>query len=134
MKISPVSFGSIMLFQLKDGRPKIDIPTIMETAFQRNNALIGYNLSEIQIIDDDRIDYSINNSSAVFSENLDNRYREELDKYHDRIFFSEANFVYTPKNVEKRYFITAHNDEEERYLQSIFQLDRSLYAVRCFKN
>ena len=115
MKTPPVSFGSIMVFTLNDGRPKAPIPLLIRTAFLNNDALKKY-----QLLDDTYeyhgrpIDGLAHNITADFCKFLDREYAGMLPLSSNKVVLTEADFYTGPVKKQRKYFITAPTESDEK--------------------
>ena len=130
MRVSPVSFGSLHVFTLKDGRPKADVPTLVKGAFDNNDKLSNYKL-QTMVVNPTKIDGTVHNANLEFAENLDNTYRRvRLPKGSNKVIITEAEFYTSPRDTEKRYFITAASRKDEAKIHEILNNGGYLYSVR----
>lgn len=128
MAIRPVSFGSLMVFTLKDGKPKADVPTLVKTAFNNNSHLRGYQLQD-GFTYQEKIDGTIHNAAKNFADILDKQYKSQLPKGSKRVNLTEAEFSVSPRKTEKRYFLSAAREEENTLLKILNQ-GSTLYAAK----
>lgn len=129
MSIRPVSFGSLMVFTLKDGKPKADVPTLVKTAFNNNEQLREYHLQD-GFKYEEKIDGTVHNASKNFARTLDRRYQRQLPRGSKQVNFTEADFSINPRETEKRYFLTASSKEEETALLKILSQGSTLYVAQ----
>lgn len=129
MSIRPVSFGSLMVFTLNDGKPKADVPTLVKTAFNNNEQLSEYHLKD-GFKYEEKIDGTIHNASKNFAHTLDKRYQKHLPKGGKQVNLTEADFSVTPRETQKRYFLTASTREEETALLKILSQGSTLYVAQ----
>ncbi len=127
MAIRPVSFGSLMVFTLKDGKPKADVPTYVRTAFKNNEQLKGYELKEGYKYEDE-IDGTVHNAAKNFAITLDQRYAKDIKP--KQVNLTQAEFSVSPRKTETRYFLTASTREEEAALLKILSKGSTLYVAK----
>lgn len=132
MRTSPVSFGSIMVFTINDGKPKADTGDMIRTAFKYN-----YDLAEFKLLDTiqytgEEIDGSVYNAAPSFAQLLDKKYRDLVPKGSNKVVLTEADFYVNPREKQKRYFITANSDREESRLQRILGQGMFLFAAKFY--
>ena len=127
MAIRPVSFGSLMVFTLKDGKPKADVPTYVRTAFKNNEQLKGYELKEGYKYEDE-IDGTVHNAANNFAITLDQRYAKDIKP--KQVNLTQAEFSVSPRKTETRYFLTASTREEEAALLKILSKGSTLYVAK----
>ena len=113
MSIRPVSFGSLMVFTLNDGKPKADVPTLVKTAFNNNEQLSEYHLKD-----------------GFKYEKTVNFRKMHLPKGGKQVNLTEADFSVTPRETQKRYFLTASTREEETALLKILSQGSTLYVAQ----
>ncbi len=130
MKTSPVSFGSLMCFTIKDGKPKASVPSLVQLAFQCNPRLSGYNLDKDIVVHKEKIDGTVHNAAADFCELLDEKYKAKLPKGSNRVIITEADFYVNPRDTEKRYFLTAATGDEENKILRTLGSSLNFYTVK----
>ena len=131
MRVSPVSFKSLMVFTLPSDKPQLQVPQLMELSFSHSQALKGYALSDLVHYDKEKIDGTVHNAYADFAERLDNEYEGQLPKGSKKVIFTEADFyVKNPRETEKRYFLTAATKEDEDRLHKILSKSAAYYTVK----
>ncbi len=113
MNISPVSFGSLMVCHIKDNKPHAPIPALVEVSFLNNQSLKKYSLQPTRVYPE-IIDGTINNANKKFAMELDNKYKKELPKHSKDVILTEVDAYINPKDTEKRYFITAATEDDEK--------------------
>lgn len=129
MAIRPVSFGSLMVFTIKDGKPKADVPTLVKTAFNNNSQLKGYQLKD-GFRHYGEVDGTIHNAAKNCASDLDQRYQYSFSKGSKQVNLTEADFSVSPTKTEKRYFLTAATKEEENALLKILSQSSTLYVAK----
>ncbi len=130
MRVSPVSFGSLHVFTLNDGRPKADVPTLVKGAFDNNERLSNYKLQSKNIYRK-KFDGTIHNANSIVADKLDNEYRGSvIPKDSNKVMLSEVIFYVNPQDTEKRYFITAASRKDENRIHEILNNGGYLYSVR----
>ena len=140
MQVSPISFGSLMIGTLKSGRPKLPVPTLINLAFtsdtinisgkEQKNPLLRYELTQPMKQYKEKIDGTVHNANLSFAQQLNNEYRPNMPKGSNKIILTEANFYINPRDTEKRYFITAATDRDEKELHKILSRSKAFYTVR----
>ena len=130
MKTTPVSFGSLMVFTIKDDKPKAPVPALIKTTFDNNPDLFRYNLSDIVKFEEGIIDGSVHNAAPKFCEFLDKKYKNFLRKNPKNVIFTEANFRVNPFDTEKRYFITAASDADEDKIHKTLSKGITIYSAK----
>lgn len=129
MKSAPISFGSLMVFTIKDNKPKAPIPALVKTSFLNNPKLAKYKLQDT-FHHSTKVDGTVHNAAKKFAEELDKKYKDKLQKGSSRVILTEADFFVNPHKTEKRYFITAAtNDDEEKIHDEL----SSSYFFYCAK-
>lgn len=130
MKISPVSFGSLMTFTIEDGQPKVPVPYMVKMSFRHNNKLQGYDLQEDILVHEEKIDGTVHNAAANFCEKLDNLYKSKFPKGSKKVLLTEADFYVNPRETQKRYFLTAATAEEENKILKLLGVSNDFYTVK----
>ena len=130
MNLSPVSFGSTMVFTINDGKPKASVPALVKTAFKNNPELEDYILSDTFKYTEEKIDGTVHNAAPNFAEFLDKKYKELLPKGSNKVILTEAEFYVNPKETQKRYFITASNNEQESQIHKILSQGITLFSAK----
>ncbi len=132
MNISPVSFKSLMCFTIKDGKAKAPVPDLVKVAFNHNKYLSSrYKLDKkITIYQGEAEDGTVFNAFGDFCQSLDKLYKNQLPKGSNRVILTEAPFYVSPREIEKRYFITAATfDDEEKILKTLSK-NNNFYTVK----
>ena len=133
MKMSNVSFGSIMVCRLK--RPgnllplkdEISLSFPDEKGIGGDPALKDYRLSTNtmyptrgskpdEINENEAPDGTVYNAFKNYALKLDDKYRQKLGLFKDNpkeVIFTEVDFFVSPRKTEKRYFLTAATPEDE---------------------
>ena len=163
MKTSSVSFGSIMVGRIltRPGR-HLPLKDEIGLSFPDSNgdgghpALRNYNLfdktfkpsrnDDGSLRDKDKNtpnrsiyythDGTVNNAFKNYSFKLDAEYRKRLDLFRDnpqKVIFTEADFYVSPREVEKRYFLTAATDEDEAKIHNILSQSKRCLVGRWEK-
>jgi|GEM_PF-6227294 len=131
MKTSPVSFGSIMVFTLNDGKPKAPVPLLIRTAFSNNDALKKYHLLEDTYeYKGDDIDGRAHNVSADFCRYLDKLYSSVLPRSSKMVVLTEADFYLGPLKKQRKFFITAPTDDDEKKIHKILGKGLTILTAR----
>ncbi len=133
MKISNVSFGSLMATHIKDGKPKASITDLLKLSFQNNPKLKNYNLQEDVVQYNEVIDGTIHNANLYFAANLDNKYYEKLPKGSKDVIITEVEATINPRETEKRFFITAATNKDEKNIHKILTQTSQYYVNRFTK-
>lgn len=129
MSISPVSFGSLMVFTLNDGKPKAPVPTLVKTAFQNNDKLKDYTIRD-GFVHPEKIDGTVHNAAKDFALQLDRKYKKDMKKGLKEVRMTEADFYINSRETQKKYFLTASTKEEEAALLNILGKGSTLYVAR----
>lgn len=131
MRVSPVSFKSLMVFTLKGNKPSAGIPDIMAYTFQNNKSLRdNYSLTTPVHYDKDKIDGTVHNAAANFASLLDKEYKKELPKGSKKVILTSADFYVNPRDTQKRYFLTAATNEDEEKLHKILSKSLAFFTVK----
>lgn len=129
MNIRPVSFGSLMVFTLNDNKPRADVPSLVKTSFHNNKKLKHYKLAEMEVYDE-KIDGTVHNAARNFAEKLDKLYERDLPKGSKKVRFTEVEFYVNPRDTQKRYFLTAATNDDEKKLHEILSQSSVFYTAR----
>ena len=131
MKTSPVSFGSLMCFTINDGKPKASVPEMINLSFAMNSKLSGYDL-QTDVIDfkGEPVDGTVHNAAADFCEKLDKLYKQMLPKGSNKVLITQANFYVNPRDIEKRYFITAPTADDENKILRALGSSNNFYTAK----
>ena len=145
MKTSPVSFGSLMVVRLPKPGKQIPLKDEIGLSFPDANGdggnvvLKNYRLQDKTIKPtrnpDDSIRYNpkdtsiynthdgtVYNAFKNYALKLDNEYRKKLDLFRDnphKVIFSEVDFWTDHSQTEKRYFLTAATEDDEKRIHNI---------------
>lgn len=130
MRTSPVSFGSLMVFTLNDGKPKSSIPDYMKVSFMNNPELQGYSLTDTVEFTEDKPDFTVHNAASNFSKKLDKKYKNQLPRGSKKVILTEADFYISPKTTEKKYFLTAATNEDEKKIHQALNKTLVFYAAK----
>ncbi len=130
MRLSPVSFGSLMVFSLNDKVQKHTLSPLMRVSFNNNKQLKKYQL-EGPVYYPEKIDGTVHNAAKNFAELLDKKYEKELPKGSKKVILTEVDFYVNPTDTQKRYFLTAPSNEEYKIHDSLSS--SSLFYCAKFK-
>ena len=135
MNVSPVSFGSLMCFTIKDGKPKAPVPMLVKAAFNNNDIIKNkykYKLdNNVTEYTKEKIDGTVFNASANFCNELDKLYKNILPKGSKRVIMTSADFFINPTQTEKRYFITAATaSDEEKIFRTLNKNNTNFYVAK----
>lgn len=146
MKTSPVSFGSLMVGRLYQPGHHLPLRDEISLSFPDSNgdgghpALRSYNLDDKtytptrnddgSLRDNDTPDTSIYtahdgtvyNAFKNYALKLDDEYRKKLDLFRDnpqKVIFTEVDFYVSPRQTEKRYFLTAATNDDEAKIHNV---------------
>ncbi len=136
MRISPVSFGSLMVFTIQNDnkkpsvqKPEI-IPQMMKVSFNNNPQLKNYRLQDIQKYSE-KIDGTVHNAAKNLAEELDNKYKHQLPKGSNKVILTEADFYINPQlDTVKRYFLTAATGKDERKIHRALSKSSVFYVAK----
>ena len=121
-----------MVFTLKNEKPSVGIPTLMDLTFDANDTLkqkyklkTGYSHPGV-------VDGTVHNAYKNVARRLDKQYKRELDKHPEQVNLTEVEVSVSPKKEEnqKRYFLTASNREEELALFKILSKTNKYYVAK----
>ena len=130
MQTRPVSFGSIMVTTLNDGKPKAPVPAYILATFKNNSALKKYSLQKDIYTHDAKIDGTVYNASKNCAEALDKKHEIALPKGSKKVIISEVDFFVSPTKTEKKYFLTAPSAEDEIKILDVLKGSTLFYAGR----
>lgn len=130
MKTNPVSFKSLLVFTIKDGKPKAPVPDLIRASFNNNDFLKQYHLDKDITVFNEKIDGTVYNANSDFCQLLDNKYKLNLPKGSKRVIITEADFYINPKDTEKRYFLTAATNEDENKIHNKLGKSNLFYAAK----
>lgn len=131
MKTSPVSFGSLMCFTLKNNKPKAPVTDMVKMAFMCNDKLANYDLCDDVLVHEEKVKGYVHNAAADFCDVLDMKYRGNvLPKGSNRVVLTEADFYVNSGNTEKKYFITAPTPKDEDIILRALSVSNDFYTVR----
>lgn len=131
MKTSPVSFGSLMCFTLKNNKPKAPVTDMVKMAFMCNEKLANYDINEDVLVHDEKVKGYVHNAAADFCDVLDLKYRSQLlPKGSNKVVLTEADFYVNSKDTEKKYFITAPTPKDEDIILRALSVSNDFYTVR----
>lgn len=135
MRVSPVSFGSLMVVRMKKrGTDHTPIEDMLRLSFPDSNGRGGnkefksYRLSELRECGDE--DFTVYNATKDFAQKLDLKYQAELDKNPHKVILTKGSFQINPRGdkVEK-IFLTAVNSTEEAKIHKVLCKSEDLIAV-----
>ena len=130
MKTNPVSFKSLLVFTIKDGKPKAPVPDLIRASFNNNDFLKQYHLEKDIAVFKEKIDGTVYNANSDFCQRLDEKYKNMLPKGSKKVIITEADFYINPKDTEKRYFLTAATNEDENKIHSKLGKSNLFYAAK----
>lgn len=130
MKTNPVSFKSLLVFTINDGKPKAPVPELIRMSFKHNDILKNYSLDQFVRSHKEKIDGTVFNANSDFCEELDRKYRMLLPKGSKKVIMTEADFLINPKDTQKRYFLTAATAEDEERILKTLGKSNHFYAAR----
>ncbi len=128
--IKPVSFGSLMVFTINDNRPKASIPQLMKISFNNNPALKTYTLTDTIEYTQEKIDGTVHNAAQNFAERLDKEYKNKLPKGSRRVILTEADFYVNPRDTQKKYFLTAATNDDEKKIHKALNKSSIFYVAK----
>ena len=113
MNVSPVSFGSLMVFTVENGK---SVHELMKKSFSNNLALKDYKLKEetIMYYEDDG---SVHNVVLDIIRKLDRKYRghdKQLPNGSKEVLFTEAHIAKKKNEPKIKYFLTAATKRDEK--------------------
>ncbi len=129
MNINPISFKSLMVFTLNDGKPKAPMPVLIQTAFRNNPKLKAYKLTDTATFNED-IDGTVHNAAMNFAKRLDELYRNILTKGSKKVKLTKVNFYVNPRETEERYFLTAATEEDEKRIHKLISRTDKFYSAK----
>lgn len=132
MRVSNVSFGSFMVFQINDGDAHASIPALVRASFNNNPALQSYNLKDT-FHHNELMDGTTHNAISDFCDYLDKKYRKILPKKSKNVFLTEAEFSKNPWESGKKYFITAADYKTEKQIFNTLNKSQYLHAVKYYR-
>ncbi len=131
MTIRPVSFGSLMVFTLNDNKPNVPIPMLMRISFNNNPTLKkNYNLKDMVEFTEEKIDGTVHNAAQNFAERLDAKYKSQLPKGSKNVILTEADFYVNPRETQKRYFLTAATNDDERKIHNALNKSLNFFVAK----
>lgn len=128
MHISPISFGSLMVFRLK--KKNTTIPELMQVSFDNNPNLQKYSLQS-PIKHEEKIDGTVHNAALNFARQLDKKYAKQLKISPDKVFLTQVEFYVNPRDTETRYFLTGSDKGEQKIHQAL--CNSGLYYCQKFR-
>ena len=129
MKTSPVSFKSIMVFTIDDGKPKASVPALVKAAFNNNYELKKYQLRDDIYVHNEVKDGSVNNASTNMAKTLDNIHKSKLPKGSKKVIMSKTKFS-IGQNTDEKYYLTAATDDDEEKILRTLSKSNTLYAAK----
>lgn len=133
MRTNPVSFKSLLVFTLNDGKPRASVPEIVRMAFKHNDNLKQYQVDAYIRPHKETMDGTVFNANSDFCQYLDEKYRNILTKGSKKIIMTSADFYINPTDTQKRYFITAATAEDEEKILKELGKSNHFYAARFKK-
>ena len=130
MNIPPVSFGSLMVFNLNDDKPKASIPQLLKISFNNNKALKNYHLVDTFQKHDEIINGTVHNAAQNFAEDLDRKYKSRLPKGSKEVILTQVEFTINPRETQTRYFLTAATNDDEVKLHNILSKSSVFYTAK----
>lgn len=130
MKTNPISFKSLLVFTLRDGRPKAPIPDLVKAAFKNNPILKDYHVEHDVLVHKGETDGTLYNANSDFCQLLDKKYSPLLPKGSRKVLITEADFYINATDKEKRYFVTAATAEDENKIHKQLGKSNAFYAAR----
>ncbi len=118
MNISPVSFGSLLVCHIKDGKSHAPIPNLVKLSFNHNKSLNRYTLNPTKEYPEE-IDGTIHNANKIFAKKLDEEYSKYLPKGSKNVYITEVKASINPRESETRYFITAATNKDEKRIHEV---------------
>lgn len=140
MKISPVSFGSLLCFPMPGAMDTETVDNMLWAAFKNNPKLSGYDLQddvfEYRTPNNEPIDGSVQNALGDFSDKLDSIHKDKLIPGSNKVIISRANFtdMNDKRMVRENYFITAPTSKDEDKILQALQDTNLFLTVRVSKN
>ncbi len=128
MRISPISFGSLMVFRLK--QKNTSIPQLMQVSFDNNPNLQKYSL-QTTFYYNEKIDGTVHNAALNFAKGLDKKYEKELKANPNKVFLTQVEFYVNPRDTETRYFLTSGDKSEQKIHQAL--CNSGLYYCQKFR-
>lgn len=138
MKISPVSFGSLMVGRLPQPGNHLPLKDEIGLSFPDSNGdggnavLRNYRFDannhcptrdeKGNLIKEKTPDGTVYNAFKNYALKLDNEYRRKLDAFKNnpqKVIFTEVDFYVSPRKTEKRYFLTAATEDDEKRIHNI---------------
>ncbi len=130
MRISPVSFGSLMICKIESGLPKPPVPQLIDTAFRTNKTLSGVYTLQPMKIHDEKIDGTVHDAARNFAFSLNEKYKSQLPKGSKKVILTEAEFYKNPRETEKKYFLTAATNYDEGTIHNAISNGSLFLSVR----
>lgn len=129
MKTSPVSFKSLMVFTLDDGKPKAPVTALVRAAFDNNPDLSRYQLKKDIFEYSEVKDGSVNNASTNMAKTLDDVHKNTLPKGSKQVIMSQTKFSIGP-TTNTKYFLTAATDDDEEKILKTLANGNTLYVAK----
>lgn len=120
----------MLVFTLRDGRPKAPIPDLVKAAFKNNTALQQYRVEKDVFKHNGEIDGTLYNANSDFCQLLDKKYANLLPKGSTKVIITEADFYINDKDTEKRYFVTAPTADDENRIHKQLGQSNAFYAAK----
>lgn len=137
MNVSPVSFGSLMVFRFQ--KPGNQVPLHQEVGLSfpdehgngGNPKLQEYQFSAYHY--KEKYDSTTWNANKNFAKRLDKQYRKQVGAFKSnpkRVIFTEVDAYVSPFKTEKKYFITAATDADEEKIHKILCESKRYYIAK----
>ena len=130
MALKPVSFKSLQVFTIDDGRPKPRISDMIRIAFFNNPDLSRYNLQDTVYFTTGRQDATVDNAMQHFAEVLDEKFRSDLRRHPANVYLTETEFYVNPRDKEKRVFVTASSESDEKHILQVLGKGFTLFTAK----
>ena len=149
MKVSPVSFGTILVGRVPLPGNQLPVKDEISLCFPDSNgdggnpALRNYRFDSGyycptrdengNLIKDKAPDGTVYNSSQKSTILLDELYRKKLDVFKNnpqKVIFTEVDCFVNPKETKKKYFLTAASDVDEIKICKVLNQTKRLFALK----
>lgn len=131
MNVSPVSFGSLMVFKLNDGKPDKILEQFMKVSFAKNPDLAQYSLDatkEAVGVEDG----TVHNSAMNYARNLDEAYKAYLQLNPKKVVLTKARFSTNRNKVDTKYFLTAATAEDEEKIHQTLSKSKDFFVAKFY--
>lgn len=137
MNVSPVSFGSLMVFKFDKPGNQVSLKDEISLSFPDidgkggNSALKDYQFTTHNY--EEKYDGTVWNANKKFARQLDKYYRNRLNIFKSnpkKVVFTEVDSYVNPFKTKKKYFLTASSDFEEAKLHKILCESKRYYVAR----